>query len=104
MTVQGGLCQTCLGTKLLVFSCTGSVKRLMQLVDNFHLCFQYISGGDLEQLLADENIELPWTIRVKIASDIAVGMAYLHSRGFMHRDLTSKVWYKVGCIHQMEYI
>ena len=61
------------------------------ILDSFHLYLQYISGGDLEQLLADENVELPWTVRVKIASDIAVGMTYLHSRGFMHRDLTSKV-------------
>ncbi|XP_052777388.1 dual specificity testis-specific protein kinase 2-like isoform X2 [Mya arenaria] len=55
-----------------------------------HALTEFINGGDLEQLLARKEVELPWTVRVSIAHNIASGIAYLHSRGIMHRDLTSK--------------
>lgn len=51
---------------------------------------QYINGGNLEQLL-DSNKYLSWATRVKLASDIAMGLSYLHFKGIFHRDLTSKV-------------
>ncbi|KAK7803183.1 hypothetical protein U0070_005730 [Myodes glareolus] len=55
----------------------------------FPSVLQYINSGNLEQLLAS-NLYLPWTARVKLAYDIAVGLSYLHFKGVFHRDLTSK--------------
>ena len=55
-----------------------------------HLLTEFISGGNLKELIQDMNKPLTWEQRINVAKDIASGMAYLHSMNIIHRDLNSQ--------------
>jgi serine/threonine protein kinase len=57
----------------------------------YALLLEYCAGGPLHDLvnmdISDSLERLGWQQRIKVASDIACGMAHLHSQLIMHRDL-----------------
>jgi len=56
--------------------------------DQYAIVMEYMPHGDLYDLLRTKNLQ--WSAKLMLAIDIAAGLAYLHSRNFMHRDLKTK--------------
>ena len=46
-----------------------------------HALTEYIEGGNLEQLIGDQDLDLPWSTRIELALHIAKGLMYLNSQG-----------------------
>ncbi|KAF7232929.1 hypothetical protein EG68_10505 [Paragonimus skrjabini miyazakii] len=50
---------------------------------------EFANGGSLAGMLSAKLIDLPWSVRVNLAWDIAKGLHHLHSHDLIHRDLSS---------------
>ncbi|XP_042060710.1 proline-rich receptor-like protein kinase PERK12 isoform X2 [Salvia splendens] len=64
---------------MLLGSCTQGTHRL--------LVYEFICNGSLEDNLSGECKPLNWEQRMKIARGAARGLAYLHERSIVHRDM-----------------
>ncbi|KAI9350335.1 kinase-like domain-containing protein, partial [Obelidium mucronatum] len=51
------------------------------------LVTEFVCGGTVKEWIQDETRKMSDRLRVSIAMDVAKAMAYLHSRGIIHRDL-----------------
>ena len=53
------------------------------------LVLEYVEHGSLSSLLFDHSPkkELPWSLLYRISTDVTAAMSYVHSMGFIHRDL-----------------
>ncbi len=73
--------------------------RLLQFVGvvnddgKFGIVTEFMERGSLDKLLwrknKDKPIKLSWSMKMGILNDVASGMVFIHSRGFIHRDLKS---------------
>jgi len=72
-----------------VVSFIGVVERDSE-DEGIQIVLEYLSKGDLGVYLLDNQEPISWFRRVKIALDVACGMAYLHARNIIFRDLKSE--------------
>lgn len=69
--------------KLLQFIGICSTQGVLGIVSEF------MERGSLQQLLRSAKGDLPWWRRLAMLGDVAAGMAFIHSRDVIHRDLKS---------------
>ena len=71
-------------TNLLIFYGAGTMA------DNRpFMVTEFMALGSLKHVLADPDQALDWGVRIRIAAQVAGGVAYLHSLKIVHRDLKS---------------
>ncbi|GBC52738.2 kinase-like domain-containing protein [Rhizophagus irregularis DAOM 181602=DAOM 197198] len=63
---------------------------LDQNTSEYHLIMQFANGGDLQNYLKENFMNLTWNDKKKLAFQIADGLNYLHNENILHRDLHSK--------------
>jgi len=52
------------------------------------LVMEYAPGGSLDKLLASKET-IDWGLKYQIATDVAIGVAFLHAENILHRDIKS---------------
>mmetsp|Transcript_7869 Transcript_7869/g.33103 ORF Transcript_7869/g.33103 Transcript_7869/m.33103 type:complete len:407 (+) Transcript_7869:216-1436(+) len=57
---------------------------------DIYLVTELLGHGSIRDVLDKKGRNLRWDVRLKLACDSAKGMAYLHSRSVIHRDLKPK--------------
>ena len=55
----------------------------------YYLVLEYMAKGSLDKLLVDEEKQLTWERKLKLALYTARGLAFLHLKGIVHRDMKS---------------
>ncbi|EDQ92276.1 kinase domain-containing protein [Monosiga brevicollis MX1] len=58
--------------------------------ERLHLVMEFVDNGTLKTLLETSKTPLSWGLRTEMANDIASGMACLHERSIIHRDLKTE--------------
>ncbi|KAJ3296379.1 hypothetical protein HDU79_006858 [Rhizoclosmatium sp. JEL0117] len=58
--------------------------------DEILLITEFVPGGNVKEWIQDESRPISDRMRISIAMDVAKAMAYLHSRGIIHRDLKTE--------------
>ncbi|CAG9531852.1 unnamed protein product [Cercopithifilaria johnstoni] len=56
---------------------------------NLHILMDFCDAGSLSRLICDHQKCFRWNLRCSLARDISYAMNFVHSKGIMHRDLTS---------------
>ncbi|KAF0392213.1 kinase-like protein [Gigaspora margarita] len=57
---------------------------------SYNIILQFAKDGDLRTYLKENFSNLEWTDKFKMAYEISNGLAYLHKKKIIHRDLHSK--------------
>ncbi|KAF9922072.1 hypothetical protein BGZ67_010761, partial [Mortierella alpina] len=52
------------------------------------LVMEYVEGGSLADVIVGRGL-MSWEVKMQIAKDISLGLAYLHYRGIIHCDIKS---------------
>lgn len=58
--------------------------------DALLLVTEFVDRGELYKVLLDESVEMDWPLRLKVAQDVASGLAHVHSKNLIHRDIKSE--------------
>jgi serine/threonine protein kinase len=55
--------------------------------EHIYILMEYFPNGNLQSVLKNSSIKLPWATRLQIAIDIAKAMFYLHGKHFKENSL-----------------